>query len=146
MSAPSSAVNMRRVTGPLTSRGRRHEVARQSFAFERDLDRLDALGHVRRRLDERLARGAPPLLRRAAERIGEIFRRPVIHGGAQEMVARADALPAARGILAGRAQAVGERGEGWRPCAGILAPHGGTRREDLAHLPPPPTPPPPPAP
>src|SRR5262249_50320103 len=76
----------------------------------------------------------PPLLRRAAERIGEIFRRPVIHGGAQEMVARADALPAARGILAGRAQAVGERGEGWRPCAGILAPHGGTRREDLAHL------------
>src|SRR5215472_16464838 len=96
MSAPSSAVNMRRVTGPLTSRGRRHEVARQSFAFERDLDRLDALGHVRRRLDERLARGAPPLLRRAAERIGEIFRRPVIHGGEQEMVARADALPAAK--------------------------------------------------
>jgi hypothetical protein len=37
------------------ARGRRHEVARQGFAFERDLDRLDALGHVRCRLDERLA-------------------------------------------------------------------------------------------
>jgi hypothetical protein len=50
------------------------------------------------------------------------------------MVARADALPAARGILAGRAQAIGQRGEGWRPCARVVASHGGTRRKDLAHL------------
>src|SRR5262249_42570731 len=41
---------------------------------------------------------------------------------------------AAGGSPAGGVRAVGERGEGWRPCAGILAPHGGTRRKDLAHL------------
>jgi hypothetical protein len=50
------------------------------------------------------------------------------------MIPRADALPVACGILAGGTQAVGKRGEGWRPCAGIVAAHRRTRGKNLAGL------------
>src|SRR4029077_2501549 len=85
----------------LRASGRTHKIARQSFALERDLHHLDALRHLPGRGDERLTQGAPPSRPLAAERVGEIFRRAVVHGCAQEMTARADPMAASLRALGG---------------------------------------------
>src|SRR5690606_34968896 len=110
---------------------RRHEVARQAFSFERDFDRLDPVRDQLCGGAEGIAAGKAPRLRLRPEGIGEVFGRPVVHGGSEEMIPRADSVPALQGRAASLQNPFPHRCERLAPDVRVISSYRRTSRENL---------------